>query len=794
MSTAARVAAFQQRWGGSFVAPSQAGPAAGGGAFLSELFGGNARQRVLMAFGADLTADPDTWSWTDVTTCFLWEAGINTTIGRPPESTRITPATMTGVIRNDQPGGGDWTVGNALSPRWPNVKENTPVLADLDVGSGPSIRFQGYAVSFKPDTFTVNDDGDRIAVVRFKAAGIARQMLQGKQRAKSPLRRLFEESSPAPVAYWHLEDPAGSAFAASGLPGGAPMTAAGGSSGASAVSFGASQGRLQAEFTGFEVPRVATDSFVSLGEGGSLSAPLPGPVVGATTWTVSFIAYSWAYTGIAGSNLVLARWFTPGGTFARWDVVQSSLTGGIELIAYTAGGAATTLCATTFAPVDEYAYMIIVTQNGANIDTTLWVARVITAGLIGEVDTDSRAGTLAFPSAITLNPARTAATGTGPADNQAADIRFGHLGVWHELGPYMFGVATSPDTGRVYGPWTGWIGEGAAERLRRLARKAGVPINIIGSSDAPMGRQPSGKTLDLMAEPEAVDGGLLLDGLGPGLTYVCRSHAYSRTADLTLDLAEGQVQQPLRTEHDDLGRVNAFTASNPDGGERVFEKTTGDLGTADVGLYEDGGFFRTADESALYDIAAWRVSLGTVTGLRYPGAGFELAKEGTTQIAQQWLDTRPLGRIDALGLRRGTADPDGSFLLRAWSERWNSRQWSATTSLAPYDPWRIATVAAESSDSGEFLWRATGGYSSLSADAEPGATSLTVATSAGPVWTTDVDHVAGLVIEAGGLRIPVTAITGATSPQTFTVDGSAVLKALPAGTSVDVWQPPGIGM
>lgn len=106
----------------------------------------------------------------------------------------------------------------------------------------------------------------------------------------------------------------------------------------------------------------------------------------------------------------------------------------------------------------------------------------------------------------------------------------------------------------------------------------------------------------------------------------------------------------------------------------------------------------------------------------------------------------------------------------------------------------MATLADDSGDAGEFLFRPSAGYSTLVADVAPGATSLDVATSDGPVWTTNADDITGLMIEIDGLRIPVTNITGATSPQTFTVDGSAVLKALSAGAAVDVWQPPGIGL
>ena len=77
--------------------------------------------------------------------------------------------------------------------------------------------------------------------------------------------------------------------------------------------------------------------------------------------------------------------------------------------------------------------------------------------------------------------------------------------------------------------------------------------------------------------------------------------------------------------------------------------------------------------------------------------------------------------------------------------------------------------------------------------ASAGATSLSVATASGPLWTTTADD-CPLYIEVGGIRVTVTAISGASSPQTFTVTGSTVTKALASGLEVALWRPVGPGL
>lgn len=797
----------RHKWAHSPIAPSRLGGGErGGGAFLPELFGGNARQWIEMAFGADLTADPDTWSWTDVTSYFLWEPGVNVSIGRPQEATRITPASFTGTIRNDQPNGGEFTVGNALSPRWPNIKENTPVRGRLDVGNGPSIRFQGYAVSWKP----IWDAARKMAVVQFKAAGIARRLIQGTSAPQSPMWRsvmlayryptntntsgggFYVNSGDGgyaalPARYWPLEDGYGALQGTDALD--------------ATYSLKASSFGTLPDFSSGTIG-VGSKSLTVFKTGSSLTATFPTVLLGDSQRTdvyagssihVQFLmkltqaAFDTMFA-TGGTDVEIMR-FTMGGTIARWSVWLDPDPGGLSIYmrAYDANGSTlgTTSLFNDDAIIDaDVMITVIFNQNGANTENRILYNPLGTTPNSGvpfgenefvAYDININSQTHVGVKGVTIAP-----------NADLAGTIIGHLSI------HNGGEGTFPDiTNRAP---RGRAGDTVELRMRRLSIENDVQLDIVGSADLVMGVQGVGGYLDLMTECETVDAGVLLDGLGPGLTYVCRTSAYSKSASLTLDAGDGQVLGPVPAENDDLGRINTFTASNPAGGEQTFVKSTGDLSTSDVGIYDSSGLYPVALDSTLMDEAAWQVHLGTVPGLRYPKASFELAKDGTAPLAQQWLDSRPFDRVDILALQPGTVDPDGEFLLRAWTEKWNSKLWSVTTSLSPYAPWGVAVLADDSGDNSDFLFRPSAGFSTLVADVAIGASSFDVATSFGPVWTTTADDISGLVIEIDGLPITVSNITGATSPQTFTVDGGTVLKALSSGADVDVWQAPPLGL
>jgi hypothetical protein len=127
-----------------------------------------------------------------------------------------------------------------------------------------------------------------------------------------------------------------------------------------------------------------------------------------------------------------------------------------------------------------------------------------------------------------------------------------------------------------------------------------------------------------------------------------------------------------------------------------------------------------------------------------------------------------------------------------FTEELTNFTWDVAINGVPASPYEIAvygsTVGADPSKYD------TAG-SQLASGINTTATSLSVTTTIGPVWT-DVNAEDGFDIYIGGERMTVTDISGTTSPQTFTVIRSVnqVVKSHAAGAAVRLWRTPRYGL
>lgn len=116
--------------------------------------------------------------------------------------------------------------------------------------------------------------------------------------------------------------------------------------------------------------------------------------------------------------------------------------------------------------------------------------------------------------------------------------------------------------------------------------------------------------------------------------------------------------------------------------------------------------------------------------------------------------------------------------------------------LAGSESWHAVTIAVRPAEvePGATSRRDTAG-SELASGIDGDDTSLSVATTTGPLWgvTGDANMHFPLDVGIGGERIRVTAISGASSPQTFTVTRNVnslpTPKSHAAGAPVSLWQP-----
>ena len=161
----------------------------------------NGKVAVEVAWGANLTADPATWTWTEITTDVRIEQGIKIKIGRSDEAGKAQPSSCKFTVDNST---GKYSLGG-LSPNWPNVRKGTPLRVQMDVadGNGFKVIFQGNIDTFSPDWNTKGN----VAEAEIHASGALRRLQQRTAPLKSPMRR-FHETYPnlGAVGYWPAEE------------------------------------------------------------------------------------------------------------------------------------------------------------------------------------------------------------------------------------------------------------------------------------------------------------------------------------------------------------------------------------------------------------------------------------------------------------------------------------------------------------------------------------------------------------------------------------------------------------
>lgn len=723
---------------------------------------------VQAAWGADLTAVYTTWTWTDITADVRINDGIHLKHGRGDESDFANPATCSLTLNNST---GAYSLGGQ-SPNWPNVVKNTPIRVRVDLGTGSGVRtlFVGYADSWQP----VWNQAATMADVQLTASGILRRMMQHTAPVRSSLtRRLSTE--PDVVAYWPLEEGKRSNTGASAFDGYPEMVAGG-----------------IVEFGGNDDQFVATERIAML-KPGALSGIVP-PYTSSTGKIQVRALISIPDNGTGMTNLApLLRVWLGNASMDRFEVVYVTGSGGmLRADAYKPNGTGATQILTgtpiTFAVNGtESRYFIELTQNGANVDWRIGVQFQGGSATFGS-------GTLA---AVTL--------GAVVRVQVCPDGIHNGVGVGQVVA--YKNITSIFDDDAELGAWDG---ESTPSRFGRLLDENGIEHVAIGDGTAmdsvtdKLGYQGTESLLTLIKEIQDLDRGIIydghVDGLG-GLKFTTRRGIENQEPSLTVNVAAKQLAGPLQPIDDDQALLNRAVVTRNQGATATFEDVTGPLGTDSVGTYDSSLTISTASDDAPYLLAGWLVGLGTVEGYRYPSIEIDVATAPTHGIALSLLS--PGDRIDLTniaGVIPQHPARDVALLVQGYEQTLTPWSWRFTINCTPFDPWSLGRLTDPSgvvpADGGgdipgdEVLWLDTDG-SQLASAAALGATSLSVATTSGPLWTTTAQDFP-LDIEVGGIVVTVTAVSGSTSPQTFTVTG--VTKALASGLDVRLHSPNRLGL
>jgi hypothetical protein len=327
-----------------------------------------------------------------------------------------------------------------------------------------------------------------------------------------------------------------------------------------------------------------------------------------------------------------------------------------------------------------------------------------------------------------------------------------------------------------------------------------------------MGAQVADTLVGVARECVRTDDGLLCEPrTDRALMMVTGRSRYNQDAATVFDFAAGVFAPGFVPTFDDAATRNDVTAARRNGGTARVQKLTGAMNVHDpiddpdgVGRFDTRVDVNTATDEALLGHASWHVAKGTQPDPRYKAITIDL--DAAPELIPV-VDALELGlRFDVESLPAAWQVDPATLLLVGMKESFPSGAGDfrrlVTLVAVPYRVYEVALVG-ENDGSTDLRGAAVDtDNSTLAAGITSSATSLSVASTGGTLWTTDADdwnpalNGGGLYIVVGGERMRVTNIAGASSPQTFTVvrsDNGVVLAHL-AGAPVHVAYPARVGL
>lgn len=737
-SIAARVAGWQRRLGG------QAGPLGAVSAGSGDSPNGQPLQVELLISGL----------WVDITSYVMTRDGsgdISISRGQPNEAANTDPSRCLFQLNNR---GGQFSPRNPLSPYYGQIGRNTPIRVSVPSGNDKSYRFLGEVVQWPQHWDTTGTD----VWVELEAAGILRRLGQGAAPIGSAMYTAMIANlayDPAVagsgldpvVGYWPMEDDTHATQIASALSGHAPLSITGTPSLAQQTDFICSNA----------LPVMNNARFDGL-------VPPYTPQSGLAVRFLMTVPSG----GIADGQIILS--FTTTGTVVYWNIYYNSTgSGQIGVRGYTSDGTVI-FDSGSSGPVNgiQFEVSLLLEQTDTDVFWNL--------GALG-IGTWSGPGSAGTVSAAALGRATYLAVGNW---QQLAGTAIGHL----RFQTYDASVGSLWSLSLLQA----FAGETADRRFSRLMLMSGIPRERIGFAfdTATMGAQLSGTLVDLVTECSAADVGIVYELLSDlGLGYRTRASLYNQTAALTLAYDAFQLSHVPTPLDDDQYTRNDITVTRKGGSSARLVQGDGPMSVLPppngVGRYDESVTVNVATDSVLVDQAGWRLHIGTVDEPRYPVISVNLAHPSITPaLRAQVLAVRQGDRITVTGMPSWVPG-DLSQIVRGITESITGFEHRISFACSPESPWRVSVLADST------LCQLDSDGSQMAVEAPASAVSLSVAIAAGTWTTTDLPFDAMIA----GERVTVTAISGASSPQTWTVTRAVngVSKVLPVGAAVHLYQP-----
>lgn len=713
-----------------------------------------------LALGADITASPTTWAWTDVTDYVMAGAGIRFARGGFGGQVQAPPGWCEFVALNTD---GRWVPSNPSGAWYGQIGKGTPFRIVVDEGT-PSVRWTGFLTELPPRW----DPSENLKVVTVRAGGIFQRLERGSTPLRSPLFRAFSGTSTPPKSYWPAEDDSRATTLAE-FSGGMPMTWT---------------GSLTVGDDGPDGSGALPELTTFVGLNGNVT-----PHLATGVWSTAFVFLADA---APSADTVILRWKT-NGSLPVWQLVLNPLGGGVDTVtleAYDAGGTKQLSDATNFGgTTSDYGrwtlFQTVAKQNGTGVDYTMLQMADLGDGTAGG---NSSTGTVASQTVGAVTSVIV------PSTAKTNGMHMGHFAAWDmDIDPLGAGPISALAL-------SGYAGSDAASRADQLAFEEGLIGAVFSASHVEMGPQEQDTFMNLMRGCEAASGGRLIEVMDPvgtsGLlvALLTNTDLENLSATMTLDHDQGQFAVDFAPTDDDQNLRNDWTATRtgatgPGSSARVVA-TSGNLTPEKVGTYADSVNVNVWRDDQLPDQASWRVGLGTVEGLRLPTVSVNLTRN--PGLIPAWIACDIGSRITLTNPPAGMPPDDIDLLIEGWTEFIGPYTWYATMNCSPYAPWHVIRLASTSGDTNEFLGRLAEDEScALRAAATSSALSFTVDPNV-TRWTTVADDfpLSITVKPAGapGIGEKVTVSSIATTAGTFVAagtqsngDNSTRTPSLPAG-------------
>lgn len=690
--------------------------------------------------------------WTDITTDVRQSAGVTITRGRSDEQSQAQPQHMTFRLNNRT---GKYSPRNPNSTLYGQVGRNIPVRAKID--SGAFTRFYGYIPGIQPEWN--ENHSDNLIVV--EAYGILQRLGQGQPAVSNALRDWVLAQSTL-AAYYPLSGGEETKYSQNLAPGKTGSFT--GSTGA-VFKYGVDMGAGWIG-TGLEINATGDTPYLQ----------------GTANAAGTNIALDFVFQSLALGVLDVQIWPN---LDSIWQLrLNTSADAGTLQVSYNDGNGGITNSTPTGAipelqDTELHTCRLELHQTaGPFVDYFVYID-----GQLVDTVTGFYSVALTRAPMFRLHYSRFV--------NQTY-VNVAHFALWAD------NTAANLPTAQEYTDAAmAYAGETAVDRLTRVCSDGSIPLSTVGTAaeSMPMGPQFTETRLEQIRDAESTDLGILAERRdAQGLLYLSRTSLYNQTAQFTLAYDSRQVAPPLLPVDDDQFLHNDVTATRREGGSDRYTVDTGSLSTQDpptgVGVYETEVTVNPETDGFLYGIAAWVANIGTLDQARWPSVTVNLNSPGVGSTLKTNVKGAEIGDLFTVtGLSRAFIYVTISLIIVGYTETITPYVHTITFNCMPAEPYAPGAWSTSAS-SGTFRWD-TGG-STLNSSATSTATSLSVATATGnALWTTD-SAARPFDISVGGERMTVTNVTGASSPQTFTVTRSVngVVKAQSSGTDVRLFDTP----